>query len=358
MHALWLAVAPLLQDPSPAQLIDRAIAEILNMQEDSQWPYEGVYRVRGEIPVGYRIGGTSIAAGALLAAAKAADRKAAASVDQALEFVLQELAHPLMRPSTENAYDVRVWGHACALEFLCRIRAAKRAGARIRQVDAWIETLVKTLVEEEIEGGGWNYANRNAPAAFVTAPVTQALLLARSQGEKVPDEVFARARKALESSRVESGAFLYSGRARDSNDRRAQLPGSIARAPLAETTLLLLGGGSLDALRRALDAFHEHWDELEKRRQKPGTHEPPYGVAPYYFYFGHLYAAQGIEMLPKAERAKQRQRLLEKIMRTRDADGTWNDRVFPRSRAYGTSCVILALLGERMPAIPSLKDLY
>jgi hypothetical protein len=353
MAIVWLAAAALVQDPSPAELIERGIVEILKAQEDSQWPYEGVYRVRGEIPVGYRIGGTSIAAGALLAAAKAADKKAAEAIERALAFVLKELAHPLMRPSVENAYDVRVWGHACALEFLCRARAAKRAGARAKEVDAWIDALVKTLVEEELPGGGWNYGNRNAHAAFVTAPVTQALLLARSQGEKVPDETLERARRALESSRVESGAFLYSGRARDGGDRRAQLPGSIARSPAAETTLLLLGGGSLDAIRKSLDAFHEHWEELEKRRQQPGTHEPPY-----YFYFGHLYAAQAIEMLPKSERPKERKRLLEKLLRTRDADGTWNDRVFARSRAYGTSCAVLALLGEKMAMPPTLKDQY
>ena len=39
-----------------------AIAGILALQEDgSQWPYEGVYREdRGNLPVGYRVGGTSI----------------------------------------------------------------------------------------------------------------------------------------------------------------------------------------------------------------------------------------------------------------------------------------------------------
>ncbi|HLG42332.1 MAG TPA: hypothetical protein VI643_03120, partial [Planctomycetota bacterium] len=232
--AVWAAALLLravVQDPTPAELIEKGLAEILKLQEESQWPYEGVYRVRGEIPVGYRIGGTSIAAGAILAAAKSSDKSAAEAIDKAVVFVLKELSHLDMRPSTQNAYDVRVWGHACALEFLCRLRAAKRTGARSKQIDSGIEALVKTLVEEEIPSGGWNYANRNAHAAFVTAPVTQALLLARGQGEKVPDEVLQRARKALEGSRVASGAFMYSGAARGADDPRAKLPGSIARSP-------------------------------------------------------------------------------------------------------------------------------
>ena len=101
-----------------------------------------------------------------------------------------------------------------------------------------------------------------------------------------------------------------------------------------------------------IDAFHKHWDELEKRRQKTGTHAGPYKIAPYYFYYGHRYAAQAIEMLPEKERPRERERLLKTILKTRDPDGTWNDRVFPRSRNYGTSMVALALMGNKIPIPP------
>src|SRR5262249_474286 len=177
------------------------------------------------------------------------------------------------------------------------------------------------------------------------------LLLARAQGEEVPDDLLARARKALEGSRTESGAFAYSG-PRPGKESPNLLPGSVARSPVCETTLVLLGGGSAKASQAALDAFHQHWDQLEKRRQQPGTHKPPYGIAPYYFYYGHRYAAQAIEMLPEKARAVERERLLRLILRTRDADGTWNDRVFPRSRNYGTAAAVLALLGDRTPLPP------
>ena len=51
----------------------------------------------------------------------------------------------------------------------------------------------------------------------------------------------------------------------------------------------------------------------------------------------------------------ERARLLEVILKTRDADGTWNDRVFPRSRNYGTAMVVLALLGENTPIPPAYR---
>ena len=131
--------------------------------------------------------------------------------------------------------------------------------------------------------------------------------------------------------------------------------GSSARSAVCETTLILLGGGSPAAVRGALDAFHTHWEELNKRHQKTGTHEGPYRIAPYYFYYGHRFAAQAIQFLPEADRPAARDRLLETILRTRDADGTWNDSVFPRSRAYGTAMVVLALLGDQAPLPPRFQ---
>lgn len=343
---------------APAELIKTAVKDLIDMQEkDGDWPYQGVYRVAGQIPVGYRIGGTALVCEGLLAAASG-DKKADSAIERGVAFILKTLEHPLMEPSTRDTYDVRVWGHCYALDLFCRLRDAKRMGAHGKAIEAWIPRLVAALIKEELPKGGWNYANRRAHASFVTCPVAQALLLARSQGENVPDEVFKRARAALEGSRLQSGTFVYSGVVPEARrkDEGKDLPGSVARSAVSETTLRLLGGGSVKAIDAAIGAFHEHWEWLEKRRKKTGTHEPPYGIAPYYFYYGHRYAAQAIQMLPEGRRAAERDKLLEKIMRTRDEDGTWNDRVFPRSRNFGTNMVMLALLGEKAPMPPALAD--
>jgi hypothetical protein len=361
-------------DPSSVDaLISVAVRQLVGMQEpDGAWPYEGVYRVGGEIPLGYRVGGTAIVCETLLYSA-ADDTAAATAIERGVALILRLLDDPLLAPSTEDTYDVRVWAHAYALQLFCRLRAADRCGSHNEAIAAWIPRLVSTLRREQLDDGGWNYANRRGHATFVTAPVVQALLLARAQGEDVPGRVFERARQALRGSRYSTGAFAYSGAARAAASQPASatqpvaapatrrsradkdaVPGAIARGPVCEATLLLLGDGSADAVRDSLDAFHTHWDWLEKRRKQPGTHLPPYGVAPYYFYYGHRYAAQAIELLPQAERMRERARLLDLILRTRDDDGTWNDRVFPRSRNFGTAMIVLALLGERQPLPPAL----
>ena len=343
------------QEPS-ASVFQSALKELVAIQEENgSWPYEGVYRVNREIPMAYRVGGTAIVGEALLYVAPDGE-KARRAVDRGLAFILDSLGDPQLEVSTEDVYDVRVWGHSTALEFLCQIRAAKRGGERAKDVDLWIPKLVRILTTEELPHGGWNYAGRRQPASFVTAPVVQALLYARGQGFEVSRELLDRAKRVLEDGRAESGAFLYAGQFKEGEARYTsdQLEGSCARSAACEVTLRLLGAGSAEGVQGALNAFHAHWGELEKRRKKTGTHEGPYKIAPYYFYYGHRYASQAVLLLPEKDGAKERERLVALILKTRDADGTWNDRVFDRSRAYGTAMSVLALMGGHVPLPPAL----
>src|SRR5262249_27026654 len=86
-------------EEKPAELVRKAVGELIKMQEDSgQWPYEGVYRVNREIPIGYRVGGTAIVAQTLLFAAPD-DKEARAAVSRGRAFVLKGLAEPLMEAS-------------------------------------------------------------------------------------------------------------------------------------------------------------------------------------------------------------------------------------------------------------------
>jgi hypothetical protein len=343
------------KQPTPQELVRDAVRELIKMQEKSgQWGYQTASEPIAHFFSGkygyleWQVAVTSIVAQTLLFAAPD-DKEAQAAAKRGLAFVLKQLDSPRMASSTKGSN--RVWGHTFALEFLCHVRALKVAGEHGKKVEEWIPRLLKALFTEECPDGGWNYTSSNRHSAVLTVPAVQALLLARSQGEKAPDEVFVRARKALESVRMENGAFVYDGDAPAAFNR---LGGSASRSLACESTLLLLGGGSTTAVQFALDNFYKYWNALEKRRKKEGYdgHQGPYMIAPYYFYYGHRYAAQAIQHLPEKNRARERTRLLEKILQTRDADGTWNDVLFSRARSYGTSMVVLALLGDKAPLPP------
>jgi hypothetical protein len=337
-------------------------ALLLRMQEPfaenpvrAEWPYEGVYRVRGRIPYGYRVGGTSIVARALLEApGYATDPERRDAVARALEFVLGAIREPLMSPDPaiyKAGYDVRGWGHCYGLRFLVALERANAIptdrDTLVREAIRWY---VRALESTEIpEVGGWNYARdpgletpcRSSP--FMTASCLFALYEAKAAGYEVSDAVLDRALDLLERARTDSGYVDYAtmGPARDRPD---QIPGAIGRMVAAESALALAGRSDAKRIAFALDRFLEHWPELEKRRRKTGTHVAPFGVAPYYFFYGFHHALLAVELLPKADRAAYREQLQAILFSIREDDLTWNDRVFPRSANFGTAMTISGLL--------------
>ena len=198
----------------------------------------------------------------------------------------------------------------------------------------------------------------------MTPPTLFALFEAKAQGEEVDPAVIDRALSGLEGCRTSQDAYPYK-----TFGDRGQMPGCTARTPITEVALHLAGRGDPKRLRNAIEAFHEHWNELEVRRCRGGTHIGDYDIAPYYVMFGHRYVAMAIEFLPEAERAEHRTRLHTRLFEilgqekngdarkgqdppaffTEPDPGTWNDRVFPRTRNYSTAFAMLALMQPNLP---------
>lgn len=342
--------------------IARAVEIILTLQEGDakdRWPYEGVYRVEGKIPIGYEVGGTAICATALMRApGYEGDAARNAAVSRGARFVCEAVGHPLMSIDDYDAgYDVRGWGYTYGLVFLLEAKTREAVPAESVPPELFEKAIAFYLDgvhRTEIPGvGGWNYARPRGrdkpapPSPFMTGPTLLALFEAKRQGYAVDADVVSRALDTLAAARTPAGGVVYSGKAGE-NPRDA-VPGATGRMLAAETVLFLAGRGSVAGIRGALDAFITHWEWLEKRRAQPGTHVGPYAIAPYYFYYAHYHAALAVEMLPEGERGEYRRRVHELIFRTRAEDGSWNDRVFPRSAGYGTAMSAMALV---MPSVP------
>ena len=348
--------------PSVDALVSTAVTRIEAMQSKgpggdvvAEWPYEGVYRVGGDIPYAYRVGGTSITGLALLEApglAQSPERNAA--LIRAVEFVVQSPDEPLMSfdPAVyRGGYDVRNWGHCYGLRFLLRAKSTLKLSPELTlKVDRAMQFFLEALKKTEIPTvGGWQYARKSGienvsdMSPFMTAPCLEALLEAKAAGLEISPELLERTCAALELCRGASGYVAY-GTAKPIRDQDQQIPGAMGRMCATEVALAKAGKQDNARLRFAVEAFFKHWEELEKRRKKQGTHLAPYGVAPYYFYYAHLYAAEAIALLPAAEQPELAERFLATLLKSRDTDGTWNDRVFPRSAAYSSAMSVLALL--------------
>ena len=375
--------APESKSPVPSDEIPARIAAslqsgselLVEVQEGSggaEWPYEGVYRVRSiqsdpkalvrgrsAIPIGYRVGGTGICAQAMFQAPDYAthpDRVAA--VAKAIDFVCLAINDPRMSPDAyDGGYDVRGWGYIYGLRMLL---AAHEAGViddgRTEKVTRTIDWFIAALDKIEIPRiGGWNYARQGGAeqasptSPFMTAPALIALFDARKQGFTVDDGMVERALDGLQKCVAPDGYVSYSG-SRQAADNPGQIPGAIGRMVSAESALFLAGRSDRKRLAEAVDDFFKNWKELEKRRRKNGTHDPPYGVAPYYFFYGFNYCSEAIELLSETRRDEGRARLREILFQVRENDGSWNDRVFKRSRSFGTAMSMNALQKPWLPA--------
>jgi len=348
----------------------RAMKGLIGLEEEGgQWPYEGVYREdRGQLPQGYRVGGTSISIlGMICAPGYRKDEERVAAVDRALRFVLKKLEVDRMQEGFIGGYDVRGWGHIYALTCLLHLQDAEMVPKDLQaEVDKKTRWLVEVLVASAIpKNGGWNYSRRrgymsprNPASTFMTAPALQALFHAKARGHEVPDDVVEQALAALERSRSVGGGYAYGASGQNRNDIEEEdirsimdkTPSATARAAVCETTLMLAGRGDAERHRKSIELFFDYWDELAKRKSQTRTHIPPYGIAPYYFMFGHMYCAQAIESLADADQRKAyRTKMRAYLARSIDDNGTWNDRQYPRSAAYGTA---MALLAMHMPHLP------
>jgi hypothetical protein len=364
--ATGIAFAPVALEEEMPEQVEQALAQgatlLLLTQEgtnDAEWPYEGVYRVRAEegdprplvngrsaIPIGYRIGGTGICAEAMFhAPGYAEDPQRQEAVRKAVEFVCTANADKRMDPNgyTGN-YDVRGWGYIYGLRMLLALRSAELVPEGMTEtVDKTIRWYIEGLRIIQIPRlGGWNYAGTSGTSPFMTAPAVMALFDAKRQEFEVDDTMLEGALDALARCVAPDGYVDYAA-ARQVKDDPGQIPGATGRMVASEAALFLAGRSDEARLLRAVDAFFEHWDALEVRRRKTGTHIPPYGVAPYYFFYAHAYAADAIEMLPEAERPARREQLRAIFWKIREPDGSWNDRVFERSRSYGTAMTMHAL---------------
>ena len=349
-----------------AASISKGVDLLLSMQENftdpahpikSEWPYEGVYRVKNQVPIGYRVGGTAIAATTLLDAPDYdKDPARQSAVARAIDFVCAQTVHPLMSIDDYNAgYDVRGWGYTYALNFLCRVETAnavppdKKAALEKARL-FFLDGIERTQIPEI---GGWNYARPTGkekiagPSTFMTAPTLQALFEAKNLGLSINPDTVKKALDFLESARGPAGSFTYAGKS--TRPGGEPVPSNAARMAACETTLFLAGRGDLARVRSGVDTFIVHWEWLNKRRAQTGTHIPPYSIAPYYFYYGHRYAAQAVELLPKPERVEYRRRLNELLASVQLENGSWNDRVFPRTANFGTAFTLEALMAPTTP---------
>ncbi|MBK8180654.1 MAG: hypothetical protein IPK67_17520 [Planctomycetes bacterium] len=82
---------------------------------------------------------------------------------------------------------------------------------------------------------------------------------------------------------------------------------------------------TLDKIREGLGQFFEEHRFLDVARMRPIPHEAYYANAGYFYFFGHYYCAQAINLLPVAERESWHAKLRPHLAKTLRQDGSTSD---------------------------------
>jgi len=192
--------------------------------------------------------------------------------------------------------------------------------------------IIRSLEESQDQKGRWRYP-------FATAAVLVALHQAKELGGDVPEGMVKKGFQPVLKSKTKGGYFSYELNSKERHSAPESSAGRLCVGYLAE---YLWGKNEQQKLAWAFSEFMKYKNQLAKVRKSLMQHQGEYGVAPYYFFFGHYYAAKVLEYLPESKRRKAARALQKDILKIREKDGTWIDD-YQNGKNYGTAMALLIL---------------
>lgn len=342
------------------QQIARGVKFLLDDQNpDGSW---GSYRmskgmnVACPVPAGamaYHCATTALDILALCACAPE-DPRVQVSLDKAQAWLLETL--PKMGRSDDYIfYDM--WAHSYGIQALC---ALAQTVSPESQTYALLKKECKSQMDKlflNVSGdGGWGYIERDgrsyhpnaASTSFCTATALIALRDARNVfGLEGNRKIIAKAVKYLYNMRTPAGTYLYS----NSHLMHPNVPinlhtGSLARTPACNAALRAFGHKQMGQkeIRDGLEWLWARGGWLDMARKKPIPHESFAQNSGYFFFYGYFYAAECINMLDQAERARHAAFLTRVLLPLQEKSGAWWDYpLYNYHKQYGTGYALYSL---------------
>jgi hypothetical protein len=275
-------------------------------------------------------------------------------IEKGEAWLLKHL-HDLRRANQDALYNV--WGHAYGIEALARLHGYREGDeAKQKAILAEIDHQIGLLKKYETTKGGWGYYDFSMhlqrptaePTSFTTATILYAFHRARAIGAQVPQELIDRGLQVIRRQQRPDLAYLYSEDMRTHPGMDVNKPGgSVGRSQACNYVLRLYGDKSVS------DAAMLTWAKrlyarnlwLDIGRKRPVPHESWFLVAGYFFYYGHYYAALGLEQLPEDVRPEMQDHLAHVIIRLQEKDGSWWDYpLYNYHQPYGTGFALMTLV--------------
>ena len=349
--------APLAVDADGARTrVSSAVRWLLdNQREDGAWGVGAIDSVQFvgfsvETYYDFQLGANALAFLALLAVEPTEER--AAALERSFEWLTTT-----RMPKRGSDWDVDcTWPAVYGFQAMFaawedeRFDDAQRERAKARGLE-----LYALLEKNQEPKGGWGYYEGPAVSqrptwstSFTTACVIPALVRARDAGWPIDEAVVARAARYVEQCRLPNGAYSYDLRPipRLEGESIDNVRGSLGRIQVCNWALSRAGNEATtpDRIREGLEAFFEHHKFLDAAYMRSIPHEAYYANAPYFYMFGHCYAAMVIGELPAEEQPEWHRRLRGHLAKIQWDDGSsWDFPNMSCMRIAGTAFSVLAL---------------
>ncbi|MCC9655128.1 hypothetical protein LOC70_04905 [Rhodopirellula sp. JC737] len=275
------------------------------------------------------------------------------SIQRAETWLLREL--PKLRRADGTAL-YNVWGHGYSIQALVRLHGWHEG-------DLDQQTVMVDLIQDQFEklqryesvDGGWGYYDfryqSDQPTSSSTSFVNGAVLVALKEADKIgvspPQRMVDRAVASLGRQQKPDFSYLYSEDLQYQPMREINRPGgSLGRSQCCNAAMRVWGDTKItdDVVKVWLCRLYLRNGWLDIGRKRPIPHEAWMQVAGYFYFFGHYYAAVGMDLLPEDERGPYQAMLAKLMLDRQETDGSWWDYpLYDYHQPYGTAFVLLTL---------------
>lgn len=344
------------------------------------------YRIWAPIPGAHRAFRTATTGLALQALVESRElyegefrEKVEQAIDRGQDWLLDNGVK--LRRSAPDSYDdfmgyalYNVWGHAYAihggLKLLERADGNSELEAKLRHL---VQYQIERLADDEFVNGGWGYYDEpltdkygrpskprrprmqtptGSSISFTTATVLIALKQAEEAGFEIPAGVTQPAVDSVVRQRYPDFAYAYGEYLKYMPRRDINRPaGSLGRSQACNLALRMYGDELVSdkVLETWLDRLiaRNGWLSMSRKRNYPGQspHYADFGVAGYFYYYGHYYAALCTAELPADQQPFYQKHLANILLPLQEKDGSWWDYIlYDYHQQYGTSMAISTLV--------------
>lgn len=264
-------------------------------------------------------------------------------------------ASRLRRAEAEALYNV--WGHAYACSAIRRLHQRAEGDEELQaKLIELLEYQVNRLERYTFVNGGWGYYDfaahtrkpSGSPTSFTTATALVALKDAAALGVHYPDKLTKKAIDSILRQRLPDFSYAYGEYLRMAPRYGINRPaGSLGRSQACNLALRMYDRKEVtnEVIKTWLDRLFARNGWLSIGRKYPVPHESHFGVAGYFYYYGHFYAALCIEMLPVDQRQHFQEHLAHILLPLQEKDGSWWDYpLYDYHQQWGTAMAVSSLL--------------